>query len=208
MRTAGQTFFLLTDSASACILYAQLPKHEPFAHPIIHPTSQGLSPLTDQESTLPTERRARPRSAKTAALALGPLPGLIGYNLRKAQVALFQSFQNAVSPHDVTPGQFGVLIMIRENEGLSQSDLGAAVGIDRSTMVAVIDRLESRGLVVRAPSPHDRRSYALRLSAEGEKLLEELVPRIQAHDQGMVKDLTPEEQEQFITLLRKVAASR
>lgn len=138
-------------------------------------------------------------------MALGPLPELVGYNLRKAQVAVFQSFQNAVAPHDMTPGQFGVLIMIKENEGLSQSDLGSAVGIDRSTMVAVIDRLESRGLVIRAPSPNDRRSYALRLSPEGEKLLDELIPRIQAHDKAMVKDLSTEEQAQLIDFLRRIS---
>ncbi|WP_245636739.1 MarR family winged helix-turn-helix transcriptional regulator [Azospirillum thiophilum] len=132
----------------------------------------------------------------------------MGYNLRKAQVAVFQSFQTAVAPHDITPGQFGVLIMIRENEGLSQSDLGTAVGIDRSTMVAVIDRLESRGLVVRAPSPNDRRSYALRLSPEGQSLMDDLIPRVQAHDQGMVKDLSPEEQVQFIDFLRRVSRAK
>ncbi|WP_246024223.1 MarR family winged helix-turn-helix transcriptional regulator [Azospirillum ramasamyi] len=132
----------------------------------------------------------------------------MGYNLRKAQVAVFQSFQNAVAPHDITPGQFGVLIMIRENEGLSQSDLGTAVGIDRSTMVAVIDRLESRGLVVRAPSPNDRRSYALRLSPEGQALMDDLTPRVQAHDQSMVKDLSPEEQAQFIDFLRRVSRAK
>ncbi|ALG71953.1 transcriptional regulator [Azospirillum thiophilum] len=148
------------------------------------------------------------RPGKNGKLALGPLPELVGYNLRKAQVAVFQSFQTAVAPHDITPGQFGVLIMIRENEGLSQSDLGTAVGIDRSTMVAVIDRLESRGLVVRAPSPNDRRSYALRLSPEGQSLMDDLIPRVQAHDQGMVKDLSPEEQVQFIDFLRRVSRAK
>lgn len=162
-------------------------------------------PLSDTEGTAPAERRTRARQGRNGKLGLGPLPELVGYNLRKAQVAVFQSFQNAVAPHDITPGQFGVLIMIHENEGLSQSDLGAAVGIDRSTMVAVIDRLESRGLVVRAPSPNDRRSYALKLSPEGETLLGELVPRIKAHDQGMMKDLSPQEQTQLIDLLRRVA---
>lgn len=161
--------------------------------------------LTDIERSSPADRRTRQRPGKSGKMALGPLPDLVGYNLRKAQVALFQSFQNAVAPHDITPGQFGVLIMIRENEGLSQSDLGSAVGIDRSTMVAVIDRLESRGLVVRAPSPNDRRSYALRLSPEGERLLDELIPRVEAHDRGMVKDLAPEEQQQFIDFLRRVS---
>lgn len=166
------------------------------------------SAVTDNERSTPADRRTRLRPGKNGKLALGPLPDLIGYNLRKAQVAVFQSFQNAVAPHDITPGQFGVLIMIRENEGLSQSDLGTAVGIDRSTMVAVIDRLESRGLVVRGPSPNDRRSYALRLSPEGQKLMDELVPRIQAHDQGMVKELSAEEQVQFIDFLRRVSRAK
>ena len=161
--------------------------------------------LTDIERPTAADRRTRQRPNKTGKMALGPLPELVGYNLRKAQVAVFQSFQNAVAPHDITPGQFGVLIMIKENEGLSQSDLGTAVGIDRSTMVAVIDRLESRGLVIRAPSPNDRRSYALRLSPEGEKLLDELIPRIEAHDQAMVKDLSKQEQAQFIDFLRRVS---
>lgn len=163
--------------------------------------------LSENETSSSADRRTRQRPGKNGKMALGPLPGLIGYNLRKAQVSLFQSFQNAVSPHDITPGQYGVLIMIKENTGLSQSDLGTAVGIDRSTMVAVIDRLESRGLVVRAPSPNDRRSYALRLSPEGEKLLDELTPRIEAHDRGMVKDLSPEEQQAFISYLRTVSRS-
>ena len=164
-------------------------------------------PLNDSERPSPTDRRTRARAGKNGAMGLGPLPNLVGYNLRKAQVAVFQSFQAAVAPHDITPGQFGVLIMIKENEGLSQSDLGAAVGIDRSTMVAVIDRLESRGLVIRAPSPNDRRSYALRLSPEGERLLGELIPRVQEHDRAMVKDLSPEEQRQLIDFLQRVARS-
>ncbi|MGQ9366344.1 MarR family winged helix-turn-helix transcriptional regulator [Azospirillum sp. ST 5-10] len=163
--------------------------------------------VNDSDRSSPADRRSRGRTGKNGKMGLGPLPGLVGYNLRKAQVALFQSFQNAVSPHDITPGQFGVLIMIRENEGLSQSDLGSAVGIDRSTMVAVIDRLESRGLVIRAPSPNDRRSYALRLSDQGERLLDELIPRVQAHDDAMVKDLSAEEKAQFIDALQRVARS-
>lgn len=151
------------------------------------------------------EKRPRSSRGRSGKLALGLLPELVGYNLRKAQIAVFQNFQAAVSPHDITPGQFGVLTLIRENSGLSQSELGTAVGIDRSTMVAVIDRLESRGLVVRAPSPRDRRSYALRLSPEGERLLDDVVPRIRAHEKTMTKDLSRHEVQALITLLAKVA---
>ena len=51
-----------------------------------------------------------------------------------------------------------------------------------STMVAVIDRLEGRDLVVRAPSPNDRRSYALRLSAHGKKVVADIMPRLREHE--------------------------
>jgi DNA-binding MarR family transcriptional regulator len=75
------------------------------------------------------------------------LPGLIGYNLRKAQTAVFQDFSRSLQDCNITPGQFGVLVLIQANAGLNQTSLGRALGIDRSTVVAVIDKLEGRGLV-------------------------------------------------------------
>lgn len=153
-------------------------------------------------------KRLRGRDSKSSQLDFGILPDLIGYNLRKAQIAFFQSFDDAVAPHDITPGQFGVLILIRDNTGLSQSELGTAVGIDRSTMVAVIDRLENRGWVVRAPSQTDRRSYALELSAEGERLVSELIPKVQEHERAMLGELTGEEQKTLAGLLRRIQRVR
>jgi DNA-binding MarR family transcriptional regulator len=72
-------------------------------------------------------------------------------------------------------------------------------------MVAVIDRLESRGWVVRAPSPNDRRSYALELSPAGSALVEDLIPRVRAHEKAMAKDLNKQEQAILIDLLNRVA---
>lgn len=137
----------------------------------------------------------------------GLLPGLLGYNLRRAQVAVSQSFQNTIAPHDISPGQFGILVLISENPGLSQSELGNAMGIDRSTMVAVIDRLESRGFVVRTPSPYDRRSYALQLSPEGETLIKKIVPLVQQHEAAVTKDLSKSELNGLIESLGKIATS-
>ncbi|MBT4941193.1 MAG: MarR family transcriptional regulator, partial [Rhodospirillaceae bacterium] len=95
------------------------------------------------------------------------LPTLIGYHLRRAQITDFNGFLKSTSKLQITPGQFGVALIISANPGLTQSALARAVGIERSTMVAVIDALESRGLVERRPSPVDRRSYALVLSDQG-----------------------------------------
>ncbi|HSK38848.1 MAG TPA: MarR family transcriptional regulator, partial [Arenibaculum sp.] len=83
--------------------------------------------MADTDHTpAPSLRRTRLRDGRSAEMELGLLPDLVGYNLRKAQIAVFQNFQSAVAPYDITPGQFGVLILIRENTGLSQSELGNA----------------------------------------------------------------------------------
>jgi DNA-binding MarR family transcriptional regulator len=95
------------------------------------------------------------------------LPELIGYQLRMAQIALFKDFAQGPGGEDVTPGLFGVLVIIEANPDMKQSDLARATHLDRSTVVTVIDNLEKRGLVERRVALHDRRSNAIRLTAAG-----------------------------------------
>ena len=135
------------------------------------------------------------------------LPTLVGYHLRQAQISVFNDFVRSMNKEQISPGQFGVLTLIGSNPGLSQSALARAVGIERSTMVAVIDALEVRGLVARQPSPVDRRSYALILSGTGEKLLQTLRPLVLGHDGRMTENLTAQERDALIHLLSKLKTS-
>lgn len=145
-------------------------------------------------------------SDKTSGdISLGLLQGLLGYKLRRAQVAVFQNFTEMVGAAELTPGQFGVLVVIDANPGLSQTQLGNALGIDRSTVVAVIDRLEARGLVTREASPNDRRSHALHLSENGRATLRRLTERVRAHEREIARHLSAEEQARLIELLGRVA---
>ena len=132
------------------------------------------------------------------------LPGLIGYNLRRAQTAVFQDFSKTLTDCNITPGQFGVLVLIQANSGLNQTRLGNALGIDRSTVVAVIDRLEGRGLVDRKPAPSDRRSYALHLTEQGRALLHQARDLVVAHETRIAKNLNAAEQAQLIELLSRI----
>ena len=142
---------------------------------------------------------------RDADISLGLLPSLLGYALRRAQVAVFQNFTDVVGASELTPGQFGVLVVIDANPGLSQTQLGNALGIDRSTVVAVIDRLESRGLVARQPAPNDRRSHALHLSDSGKATLRRLTERVRAHERQIARDLSADDQARLVELLRRVA---
>jgi DNA-binding MarR family transcriptional regulator len=138
---------------------------------------------------------------------LGILPELIGYHLRKAQLAVFQDFARAVGTGELTPAQFAALVVINRNPGLSQTGLGQTLSIDRSTLVAIIDRLESRGLVERADSPNDRRSYALHISNAGRTLLNDLVDRVRAHETHIAGDLDAGEKATLVSLLARIRRS-
>ena len=152
-----------------------------------------------------SEKPSRPAPGPTTGISLGMLTGLLGYHLRRAQIAVFQHFTETMGAVEITPGQFGMLSVINTNRGLSQTQLGHALGIDRSTIVAMIDRLEQRNLVIRAASPTDRRSHALHLSEQGAALLRQLEDMVRAHERHIAKDMNAEDQAQLIRLLDRIA---
>ena len=137
-------------------------------------------------------------------LELGMLPQLVGYQLRMAQIALFRDFAEGPGALEVTPGLFGVLVIIESNPDLKQSELARATQLDRSTVVTVIDNLERRGLVERRASVHDRRSNAIRLTEAGTTLLRKLKRQVGQHEKRLLQNFSPAERETFLALLKKV----
>lgn len=138
------------------------------------------------------------------AINMGLLPQLVGFNLRCAQVAVFQHFNRSAGSAEISPPQFGALILIEANPGISQSAIAGALRFDRSTLVQIIDRLEERGFVVREVSAHDRRSHALKLTPQGATALAELKQLIGAHEDHMTRVLTADEKTQLIDLLARL----
>ena len=102
------------------------------------------------------------------AVSLGELPTLLGFVLRQAQLTLFRSFLTTFEELDLRPTQFGILMVIKANPGLTQSDLSDALSIKRANLVAMLDTLENRDLIQRRPMPHDRRSRLLYLTDQGQ----------------------------------------
>ena len=143
-------------------------------------------------------------STRDDTIDMGLLPQLIGFNLRCAQVAVFQHFNRTAGSAEISPPQFGALILIEANPGISQSAIASALRFDRSTLVQIIDRMEERGFVVREVSAHDRRSHALKLTPEGAAALAELKQQINAHEDHMTRMLSAAEKSQLIDLLARL----
>ena len=154
---------------------------------------------------------AAPKTKKSDSdrieINMGLLPNLIGFNLRCAQLTLFQHFNRSVGREGISAAQFGALLLIEANPDISQSAVAEALRFDRSTLVQIIDRLEGRGLVVRNVSPTDRRSHALRLTDEGVSELEMLKDLALQHEADVTAELSEAEQTQLISLLAKLHGS-
>ena len=144
-------------------------------------------------------------STSSSQLDLGSLPDLVGYHLRMAQVMAFRDFDRELSDIDITPAIFGVLEILRQNKGLTQTRLATAIGLDRSSLVPLLDKLQKRKLVQREASLTDRRSNHLHLTAGGEQLLVEAERRVRLHEKRILLHLTKSETRQLIQLLTKLA---
>jgi len=146
----------------------------------------------------------RKKTLDEKGLDFGILPSLAGYQLRLAQIAIFRDFAQSLGEFDVTPGLFGVLVIIDANSGLKQSELARAAHLDRSTVVSVIDNLERRGLVERRAADNDRRSNALVLTPDGAALLKKLKRRVNEHEKRLVQHLSEDERQTLVTLLQRI----
>jgi DNA-binding MarR family transcriptional regulator len=150
-------------------------------------------------------QETQPAKTEKSALGLGPLPGLIGYALRRAQVAVYQDFARTYAGFDIRPVQYGVLTVIEHNPGQKQTAVGAALGIKRANFVALCDELERRNLIVRRHIPNDRRCYALHLTPKGDALLKELHQVNAEHEARVAAALGDADREGFIKLLTALA---
>jgi DNA-binding MarR family transcriptional regulator len=109
----------------------------------------------------------------------------------------------ALQSIDMTPALFGVLNFLGAREGAIQQEIGAAMGIDPSTMVSLIDQLEKEGLAKRRPHPSDRRAREVSVTPKGRRLLERSRKMALEAQDEVLRGLTVAERRQLLKLLRR-----
>lgn len=87
--------------------------------------------------------------------------------LKHAQLRLADLIAPALAPHGIDGRELAVLNALEDQDPLSQQEIARRLGIDRTTMVALVDGLEAKGLVERHPHPADRRKNMVELTATG-----------------------------------------
>ena len=103
----------------------------------------------------------------------------------------------------LTPASFGVLNVLAKRDASSQQEIGKAMGIDPSTMVALLDGLEGAGLVTRRPHPDDRRAREVAITPKGRKTLERGRKLNDEVEDEVLRGLDKTERHQLLDLLRQ-----
>lgn len=134
-----------------------------------------------------------------------PLPSLDdlpGHYIRRLQQIAVALFMDELKDWNLTPVQYAALNAAARMPDIEQGALARAIGFDTSTTGGVVDRLERQGLLVRKPSPQDRRVRLLATTAAGRALLDEVQPGVAQVQERILAPLPVEERPLFLRMLR------
>ena len=157
-----------------------------------------------------------PRSAVSARQTPPPaveevdtsyLETLLGYNARRAALAVIEVFVQRMGAFELKPVDFSVLSLVRHNPGITSRQLCTALGILPPNLVGMVNALEKRALIERMPHPTDGRAMGLHLTGKGEKLMRDAEKTASQLEAEVASSLSAPELRTLIALLKKVYRS-
>jgi DNA-binding MarR family transcriptional regulator len=119
---------------------------------------------------------------------------------RKLQTDLVQELK----PFKLRLVTYSALVVIHDNPGLRQFQLADVLNIERPNLVAIVNELEHRNLIVRARAPTDRRAYALRVTAKGEQVFHTATAAVRKHEAKFCKDMSEDQREAVIAAMKHI----
>ncbi|OWV98011.1 MarR family transcriptional regulator [Rhizobium sp. R693] len=140
----------------------------------------------------------------TPLLDVGRLGDLLGFHLRMAHVAIYRDFAETMEELALTQKQLAVMELISANPGASQIDFANALGTDRATMMALVNRLVARDLIERRPSAADRRRQELHLTEAGRAMLARARKLIDTHERRFTDLFSRDEMQALLTALKRI----
>lgn len=143
--------------------------------------------------------------AKSVKIAVSSLERSPSHLLHRALQLALDVYAAETGPGAVTQRQYAVLAAVAEHEGLTQTDLVRATGIDRSTLADMIARMIAKAYLARERSATDGRANTVRLTEAGRAILDDAAPRVAAADARILAYLAANKRESFLGVLRDLA---
>ena len=124
--------------------------------------------------------------------------------LRQAERRVDEALRASLQPLELTPRQYALLSLLGETP-MSQQEASRRMGIDRTTMVGLVDGLEAAELVVRERHPSDRRAHVLVLSSTGDKRRKQAARAVSQLEGEVLRGLDEKDLRRLGRALRSVA---
>ena len=137
--------------------------------------------------------------------ANGPLDGSPSHLMHRVLQVALDIYAEETGPGAPTQRQFAVLSAVAQNEGLTQTDLVNATGIDRSTLADLVARMMGKDLLARERSATDGRANTVSLSAKGREALDAARPRVEAADKRILSLLSSGKRSTLMKVLGDLA---
>ena len=161
--------------------------------------------MTAAASRKPGRARRAAAVEETGVVDMTAMNDHIGYRVRILQLKIFNDIGERMEKLGMTLGAYTALVAIRENPGVRQGVLGAAMHVKRPNMTKLINGLEKAGLVARATPSSDKRAVELRLTPAGVARVDAATDQVRAHDREIAKMLTTRERETLMRLIDRVS---
>lgn len=135
---------------------------------------------------------------------IGEIRNIVGFHIRLAHGAVYRHFTETFAEVDLTQKQVSVLWLIDDHPDIAQTDLAHRMRMDRATTMAIINRLQARGYLLRGKSPSDGRKQTLNLTDAGRAVLATAKSAIIEHERWLKSRFTDKEVTKLIELLTRI----
>jgi DNA-binding MarR family transcriptional regulator len=149
-------------------------------------------------------RASSKTAAATTAIADGdPSPHGLWFCNWKIWLEARRLLDEALEPLGLRSREFWLLVIAGPGN-MSQHELADLCGLDPSSLVAVLDGMERRGLLHRQRNPDDRRVQWVQRTAEGDRMFARALPRAQSAEARQLAALSPADRRQLVAVMRKL----
>jgi DNA-binding MarR family transcriptional regulator len=135
---------------------------------------------------------------------IGEIRNIVGFHIRLAHGAVYRHFMETFAHLDLTQKQVSALWLVDDHPDIAQTDLAQRMRMDRATTMAIVNRLQARGYVVRGKSKMDGRKQTLNLTRAGAKALVTAKAAIRQHEQWLKSRFRGKEVAKLIELLTRI----
>lgn len=128
----------------------------------------------------------------------------LGIKVAKVRNSIKSEMEIALLPYDITTTQFVVLLKLCEKDKMTQKDLAIETNHKQSALTLILDKLESKKLIIRQAKENDRRAYLIAITKEGIELENKLIIIAKELEKRILDGISETQKKEFLYILDKI----